>query len=325
MGIDQITEIAQKIDPHTKTHMISPLSGGFSSQAYKVNATAPFVLLVERDGGVSRTNYGHAYVVLTLLNEVGYEHSPRPLWLSEDHRALALEYIEGESAETIDFAKSSMDTMQLAMDVIGSLLDTAIVSYEEYIQTAQKYNVTPLANETPQTAAEQYGTQWFGIVAADCPDAHIVEWLRPRIAQSVALAPSFDTGKPTFCHGDPSNPNILIKPDGTFVLIDWDSARFNQSGPEWMIAYCTHLTDFMKPYRQEIIAHVAEKIGASVDDLTKHVQNYRQFSEIFDVNWAAMMMAKVASGKVEGNLDTFRKIANERIEIYEKSFGNTIR
>ena len=103
------------------------------------------------------------------------------------------------------------------------------------------------------------------------------------------------------------------------MFIDWDSSRFHVSGPEFYIAYTTHLTDFMKPYRREIIAHVAKREGIEVSELTHRVRSYRRYTEVFDVNWAAMMMAKVADNQIDGDIEEFSKIALERIKVYEES------
>jgi hypothetical protein len=76
----------------------------------------------------------------------------------------------------------------------------------------------------------------------------------------------------------------------------------------------------MRPYRQALIEHVAKRTGITEAELSKRVLNFRRYSEVFDVNWAAMMMAKVNAKEAEGNIEHFRKIALERIKIYESSF-----
>ena len=316
-----ILELAQQVDPKSQQNLISTLSGGFSSQAYKVDISEnPFVLLVERSGGVGESNYGHAYVVLTLLNRHGIAHVPKALWLKDDHKALALSFDTGVASDAFNFSQSNVNTEQLAIDVIDNLLDAATVTWNEYEQLANELNVAVLPPQTPQDSARQYGVEWLEIVKANCPDSEIVAWLEPRVQRSVALAEKLGDNAPTFGHGDPSNPNILVCNDSSFTLIDWDSARFHTSGPEFYVAYTTHLTDFMKPYRQILIEHVARRLGVSVTEFAQRVEDFRRYSEIFDVNWAAMMMAKVSSGETVGDIDHFRAIALERIKIYEESF-----
>ena len=321
MPPNDILDLARQVKSNTEQKHISLLSGGFSSQAYKIDTgnNEPFVLLVERPGGVSQSNYAHGFIVLKLLQNHGYKYSPSPLWLKNDHKAIAISFFDGVSSEQFKF-NEKISPEHLAIEVMDSLLETSFVTLEEYQQLASKYNVEQPPIETPIEVARQYGTEWFELVKKSCPDKDIVDWLEPRVIQSVELAKSLGDNKPIFGHGDPSNPNILISQDGTFKLIDWDSSRFHTTIPEFFIYYTTHLTDFMKPYREVLIRHVSERLSIPVEVLNKKVTELRHFSEVFDVNWAGMMMAKVNSGETTGNINEFRKIAKERIKKYEESF-----
>lgn len=321
MPVDSILDLARHVNPKVEMKHISPLHGGFSSQAYKIDVDGNlFVLLVERQGSVSDVNYGHAYVVLTLLQKHAYKHAPQPLWLKNDHKALAITFFEGLPSDKLNFHEAHVDPKKLAIKVMDSLLGTASITLGEYELTAKKHSVQLMPVETTMDAAKKYGTVWFETVKQSCPDADIVAWLEQRVERSVKMASSVGNSSPVFGHGDPSNPNILIRQDGSFILIDWDSARFHCVGPEWFVAYTTHLTDFMKPYRETLIGHVAKKLNVTVEELTHKVHEFRRFNEVFDVNWAAMMMAKVNAGEIPGDISEFRKIAQERIKIYEASF-----
>ncbi len=315
-----ILELARNVYPQTEQSQISKLSGGFSSQAYKIAAPEPFVLLVQREGGVSQANYGHAYVAMKLLQKHNIGHAPQALWLESNHEAIAISLEHGTPADEFDFKKSNIDTEQLSITVIDNILDAGTISLEEYRQLAEELSVKPLDPETPSHAAKLYGTDWLEIVERSCPDKDIVKWLKPRVTQSVEIAQKIGEHLPTFGHGDPSNPNILVSSGGSFTLIDWDSSRFHTTGPEFYVAYTTHLTDFMKPHRQAVISHVAKRIGVTEDEFAQRVLNFRRYSEVFDVNWAAMMMAKAAASEAEGSVEHFRQIALERIKIYENSF-----
>lgn len=321
MPTEPIFEMARLIQPNTKIEDIIPLSGGFSSQAYKVNdAESPFVLLTTRPGGVSNTNYGHAYAVLKILEDHGYAYAPRALWLKDDHSAIALEYFGGTTADAFDFGACNVDPLSESLQVIDALLDTKDISRDEYETKARELHTEPLPAETATDAANTYGKTWFESVQKFCPDRDIVAWLKPRLERSYGLADELSKQQPIFSHGDPSNPNILISEDGSFKLIDWDSARFQTVWANYLVAYTTNLTDFMKPFRKEIVDHVASRLGLSKDELSAHVDTYRKFAEVFDVNWAAMMMAKVSNGTAQGDASHFRGIALERMQKYDASF-----
>lgn len=320
---DHVLSLAQQVNPKAEPNDIIELSGGFSSQAYKINIPSdPFVLLVERAGAVSHANYGHAYVVLTLLQKHKLQHAPQPLWLEANHNALAISYFDGIASDEFNFAAAHVDTQKLSVDVIDSLLSTAVVTIDEYKDQAKELHVKPLPILTAKDGAREYGTDWFKIVKQSCPNKAIVAWLEPRVEGMEAAAETIGhNNKPTLGLGDPSNPNILINNSGQFMLIDWDSARFHTGGPEFYVDYTTTLTDFMKPYRQMLIEHVANQLNIPTQEFANKVDEYRRFSGVGDVNWAAMMMAKVYSGEIEGDVAYFKNIALERITLYEQSFG----
>ncbi|MBI5004163.1 phosphotransferase [Candidatus Kaiserbacteria bacterium] len=325
MSLDAILDLAKQVDSGIEVKDITPLQGGFSSQAYKVDrGDRPFVLLVERPGSVSPSNYGHAYTVITLLQKHNFKYAPLPLWLKEDHKALAISFFDGVASDTFNFDSNHIDSSRVALEVIDSLLDTASITLDEYENTAKNFGVEPLPIESPMDGARKYGTVWLDIVRKSCPDEDIVAWLEPRVERSIELAKTMGNNPPVFGHGDPSNPNILLRQDGSFMLIDWDSARFHTSGPEFFVAYTTNLTDFMKPYREVLTSHVAQKIGVSVEEFTHRVHEYRRYTEVFDVNWAAMMMARINAGEVSGDIHEFRAIAQERMKIYDSSFGGVL-
>jgi aminoglycoside phosphotransferase (APT) family kinase protein len=322
---DVVLNYARQVAPTADPHNITLLTGGFSSQAYKIDTGGqPFVLLTQRPGAAGESRYAHASVVLRLLTRHGFKRAPEALWLDPKHQALALSFLEGTAADNFDFSTATFDTKQLALNVIDGLLDLTAISRQEYEQAAAEYGVAPLPAGTASESAVTYGTDWLVTVEASCPDEAILEWLKLRVPRAVIDAARFDRSATTslFTHGDPSNPNILIKTDGDWLLIDWDSSKFENYTIPFIIAYTTHTTDFMKPYRADIITHAANRLQMPVAELTQQVQDYRRFNEVFDVNWAAMMMAKVAAGDAEGDIEEFRKIANYRMKLYEESFGS---
>jgi aminoglycoside phosphotransferase (APT) family kinase protein len=317
---DYILELAKSIDPKVKKNDISLLQGGFSSQAYSVRSDeSDFVLLTQRAGGVTSSNYGHAFVVLNILKNRGFKFAPDPIWLKDDHSALAISYFDGQPSNEFIFDEN-VSPKEMAVKVIDSLLDVAVVTTEEYEKLASKYNINKPELDTPKDNARKYGTEWFEIVKKSCPDKNIIDWLEPRVEKAVSICQSIKENKPVFSHGDPSNPNILIKRDGNFMLIDWDSSRFGTAGPQFNVAYSTSLTDFMKPYRKELIEHAANRLNIPVDKFTSDVIEYSRYTGVFDVNWAAMMMAKVSSGETEGNISEFHETALKRMKEYETSF-----
>lgn len=202
------------------------------------------------------------------------------------------------------------------------MLDTSDITIEEYKQLAKEFKIKRLPIETPSSTLKKCGINWFKIVKKSCPDNDIIDWLKPRIDNSIKMVRNIGNSKPTFELGDPSDPNILINKSGEFMLIDWDSARFGTTNPEYYIYYTTQLTKFMKPYRDILISHMSNRLNISKSELSDRVFELRRFYEILDVNWAAMMMARVNLDDIDGNIDNFRNIAKQRIKLYEQTFGS---
>ncbi len=319
---DSVIDLAREVDTSVEAKDIDAIKGGYSSLAYKINTTRPFVILVERPGSVSAGNYGQAFVVLSLLKQKGYKYSPEPIWLKSDHKAIAMDFFDGLSSGKFDFAGNDVDPKDASLRVIDALIDTTSITYEEYEREARKNNVEPMPLESRLYAAEIYGVERFKIAEKYCPDTVFVEWLRPRVDFCLNEAKKEKIGNRMFGHSDPSNPNILFKTDGSFMIIDWESARFHTSGPEFFVAYTTKLVDFMKPFKTELIAHVSEKIGMSRDEFAQKVRESGRITGIYDVVWSAMMMGKVAHGEVERDIEEFRELTQERIASYETEFGS---
>lgn len=316
---NQIVSLAREVDPNVQPEDISPLEGGFNSRAYKVAADNPFVLLVSRESH-SNTHYGHAFVVLKLLERHGYKHSPRALWLATDQSALALGFLEGVPADQYRFTDQD-DAEQLAGDVMDALLDTATISLDEYKQLAAELHVERegLILDSKQWLKES-ADPWFSLVKEHSADTEIVDWLESHLKNISELAAAIDTGEPTFSHGDPTNPNILLRPGGGFAFIDWDYARFLTMWPEYPISHTTRLTDFMKPYRSQLIQHVAERLNMDEAQLADRVLTFDRFGEVFDVLWAAWMMAKVSAGMEKGDAEEYHVLTHERMRDYDNKF-----
>jgi len=314
-------EFARNIDKNIKESDITLLQGGFSSQAYKIDTDDnSYVLLQQRDGAVSNSKYGHTFVVLKLLESLGYKYSPKPIWVHPEEKAIIISYFDGVASDKFDFNKHSVDQKELSILVIDAVLNTASVPYSDYINLCEKLNFEPHLIQTAVDNAKRNGTEWFEIIEKHCPDKGIVEWIRPRSAQSVRTANSLPQNEPLLRITDPSSPNILIKNNGDFMLIDWDSSSFNTFGPEFYIGYTTHLTDFMEPFKKEITEHVARQMNVPFHVLNERVYDHRYYYEVFDISWAAMMMARVSAGEIKGDINVFKKIAEERIANYINEF-----
>jgi len=321
MPKNKILEYAKNVDANVTAGDISELSGGYSSVAYKVTAKSPFVLLVQRPGAVNSSSYGHAFVVLQLLKAHGYKYSPLPLWLEPNQKAIAISFFNGVPADKFNFNKSNVNPKKLALKVIDAALEASIISWQEYSQSMKNAGLQPVPTRSLKDDLQDYGWDWLEIVKNSCPDKYIKDWLSNKIPAAIQAVSSSEETAPIFRHSDLSNPNILIDGNGNFILIDWDSSRFYTSALEFLVAYTTSLVDFMTPYETEITSYIAKYLKVPFESFNKRVYEAKRYSDVVGVNWAAMMMAKISSNEIKGEINYFKKIALDRIKAYEKEFN----
>lgn len=313
---DKILSLATAVDSKVEPKHIVPLAGGFSSQAYKVNSEQPFILLVAKEGGVEAVNYGHTYVVMDMLQQRGWPHAPKPLWLAPDRRALAMSFSPGVPANHFDFV--GVDKEVLALAIMDSLLDIITVEEKEYSLVAKKLDLERASiMETPAKTIQRYGADWLRFLHKSCPDRDVLAWLEPRIKGFAEVSERTPITKPLFIHADLSDPNILLTPKGAFTLIDWGAGRFYAGGIEFSIAYMTNLVDFMVPLTKPLVIHTARRLDLNESDLSCRVEECRRACGISDIYWAALMSAKINLGQTSGEATEFRRLALKRIKHYE--------
>lgn len=320
---DIALEYARQVNKNVTKNDLKELSGGYSSVAYKINSKTPFVLMVQRDGAVQQSNYGHAFAILSLLKNHNYPYSPKPLWLDADKKAIAISYFNGTPSDKFDFQSYKIDPKNLAINIIDAALKVSDISLNEYENFMSSIGQLPLPIRELSDDVEDYYWKWLKIVKKSCPDKYIVNWLDRTISEVVKYVEGIYQTKNVFLrHGDISNPNILINEQGKFMLIDWDSSRYTTTGIEFMVAFITSLVDFIAPFKNEIIKHVAIHLHIPEKVFSDRVHEARRYNDAAGINWAAMMMAKVNSGEIKGDIEYFKKIALNRIKIYEKEFNN---
>ncbi|HSX43875.1 MAG TPA: hypothetical protein VLE69_01070, partial [Candidatus Saccharimonadales bacterium] len=153
----------------------------------------------------------------------------------------------------------------------------------------------------------------------------LVRWLEPKY-QKVVREPFHTFAKKLiFEHSDLSNPNIVIDVDGnTFKIgfVDWGSAHFSYSGPEFYIGYMTQLVDFMADYRDELIEYVAKKFNLDPAEFLRSTTEFRKELKVGDIIWAVMMYALCHNGELGQDEKKYLEISNKRIKEYEDEFGS---
>lgn len=151
--------------------------------------------------------------VLRSLPPVGYRAPLRAAYDDDDWVAMILDDVQGRHPNWSDAS------------------DIARVASAVERQTEE---LTPAPPGLDLTPAADMALRWRNTLRAATPDelAVLPPWLTRDLARAeelLDLLPQWLAGD-TMCHWDIRNDNLLIRPDGSVVIVDWGQAR---RGPAW--------------------------------------------------------------------------------------------
>jgi hypothetical protein len=143
---------------------------------------------------------------------------------------------------------------------------------------------------------------------ADFVDQHEeAEQLRERVD---ALLRADRDVEVSLVHGDPVASNVVVRPDGSVVLVDWEYAREHAVG-----------LDLTKPVQQsveqkEALAAVEEVVGGVVGVRRASYSLHEQLAlpQVQTLCWSEQHRAK---SKQSGRLRRFREVQAQRLELLE--------
>jgi aminoglycoside phosphotransferase (APT) family kinase protein len=308
--------------PIGTVQLLDELPAGNSSHATKITTdTGLFVALQPRSDQAEKPDYPYQHAVLTSLEQAGYPYAPRAVYA--DPELLVTTFAEGNVFETV--AKESPEVQKQAMlTLAGALLTTRTVSVESYKEACQAAQVSPRFS-SPQRDFQTFALDRFQEAQRYVPAHPVASWLEPRIAACQRLFPEApentnDTGM--LSHGDPNQHNILIADGHKLTLIDWEHARFIQHLPEWAdfdLGYLFIHTPLTRPFRDDMVRHVAAQAAVPVPILETAIRNHTQVTRLGDVIWAYMKYAQTAATHVD-KAGTYLKLAAERMALYDAEF-----
>jgi aminoglycoside phosphotransferase (APT) family kinase protein len=213
-----------------------PIVGGFSQITYAFTLRTPtgdhrYVLRADRPGGAKLTATDRAleYRVIRALNA---QDAPVPLahWADTDGRELGAPALISEFVEGQNFLQIARDG---ARDH-GELTDLLIGAAAEI----HRLDTAGLPAELGSTAAGD----WNGYI-----DSQVEAWrqLEARQAERMPvvryLASWLDANRPApvelcLVHGEYSLANLMLKPDGSVLVIDWEYAHIGD--PRMDLGWC---------------------------------------------------------------------------------------
>lgn len=182
--------------------------------------------------------------VLSVLEPVAWRATLRAAYDDGDWVAMILDDIDGRHPNWA--APADVDRVLAAVE-------------------QQTHELTPLPRGLEIIAAAEQALRWAATLQNAAPQelAALPDWLDPEdqgLRQLLAGLPTWLSGD-TLCHWDVRNDNLLIRPDGSVVIVDWGMVR---RGPMWADTAVLALEWAETPRFDEIMA--ASPFMAGVDD-----------------------------------------------------------
>ena len=151
--------------------------------------------------------------VLDRLPNVSYRPAPLASFDDGDWVGLVLEHVPGRYPD------------------LGSPQDFAAVAATVHAQTTE---LTPAPIDVPvpplAVTAQRWATRWAEVSHA--PHKFLPRWATERLDELLARVAALPTRLPeaALCHFDVRDDNLLIRPDGRAVIVDWGMARRGRPG-----------------------------------------------------------------------------------------------
>jgi hypothetical protein len=181
--------------------------------------------------------YRHEAAILALLPPVAYRPELRGVYDDGGWVAIALEAIDGEYPDLADDRQRDAVRAALAQ------------------QSIELANVRPPIG-TLGRLAERWLTAW----SDERTPALLPEWLRSAWADVGSLVADLPVRLPAtqLVHWDARDDNLLIRPDGNVVILDWGMSRL---GPPWADLLLLALRNPAVPEFDAEVDEIADYVG----------------------------------------------------------------
>jgi aminoglycoside phosphotransferase len=211
---------ASVIEARTQQGGMSP---GCAARLRTADGRAAFVKAVSADTNPRTPElFRHEIAVLSRLAPVDYRPALLATYDDGTWVAVLLEDVEGVHPDLDDPSHAA---------AVWSMVE------------AQSRELTPpprdLRLDTAADGARRWAEGWATMSAG--PDTHLPDWATQRFDELLQRVQTLDDRLPvdSLCHWDVRNDNLLLRPDGSVVIVDWGMARL---GPAWSDLFVLCLT-----------------------------------------------------------------------------------
>ncbi len=171
--------------------------------------------------------FRHEARVLSVLAAVPYRPGLLGTHDDGDWVGLLLEDVDGQHPDLSDAAQA-----RVVWDIVATQCDELTPAPSELAELCSTEPAAPVSVDTRTVSAStcRWSAAWQDMLVD--PGLHLPAWAVPvvdELADRVAALPG-RLSLETFCHWDLRNDNLLVRADGSAVVVDWGMSRL---GPRW--------------------------------------------------------------------------------------------
>lgn len=296
------------------------LASGFISSAYELESDqGKFVLLQNKPTSVQSSDYRKYYANLKVLENAGYTHAPKAVYISDEHETIIVTKVSGRSAADVS-DMSQTNQQKVAVNISKALQQLSAIRKSD---VDRMYDLLKLPPSKPMSEDDDWKTYvidrfepYKGTAPADAETA----WIENTITDHPAR-PHYSGV--CFHHGDTSPQNVIIDDDLNVTFIDWGDSGFYESSQEtedYGLSYAFNHISVMRKYRESILRRICKQNGQAYEEYAARIYNRSRDIKIADVVWGYWMYCQTASGAIDEPPEKYKQILTQRIREFKDQF-----
>ncbi|NQT07821.1 phosphotransferase [Candidatus Bathyarchaeota archaeon] len=261
----------------------------------------------------------HEYDIMSFLMRMGYP-VPRVYEFDEGgvlgQPFLIMEFIEGRNMER-EFLSGSQEDLEEALDIMMELFtrlhDIDVSGFPSSTEVTTPVYIDRILLRHRKVTAE-FGIEWMG---------PLIEWLEERKGSVTSMPPAV-------LHRDFHPMNIMLKPDGSPVVLDWGASHVGdrRNDLSWLMLLAG---TFLEPsVRDAILAAYEVASGTEMEDiqffealsilrrLTDVTVSVEAGAETRGMRPGAVEMMREAAGHIRNVYDLLIELTGLRLPEYEE-------
>lgn len=296
------------------------LASGFISNAYELESDqGDFVLLQNKPTSVQSSDYRKYYANLKVLENAGYTHAPKAVYISDEHETIIVTKVSGRSAAEVSDL-DEVDQQKVATNISTALQQLSVICKSDVDQLYGSLGLPPSYVMSGDDDWKTYVLDRFEPYKGTAPADAETEWIENAIADH-PLRPHYHGV--CFHHGDTSPQNVIIDDDLNVTFIDWGDSGFYESSEEtedYGLSYAFNHIAVMRKHREPILRKICKQNGQAYEEYAARIYSRSRDIKIADVVWGYWMYCQTASGAIGESPEKYKQILTQRIKEFKDQF-----